>query len=211
MTIQISRVHFPVSVLGPGRRLGIWFQGCNIGCKGCVSRDTWSTQNGQQISISILVEKCRQMAGNNLDGVTITGGEPFEQPKALMTLLTALDDWRSVSGFDVLCYSGLSFKRLQREHSALLKRLDALIPEPFAEGQPTKAAWRGSDNQPLVILSDLGRSRYAEMPQSTQTMQVAVVEGAAWFIGIPRRGDLDRLQSMATNRGLALEDVSWNS
>ncbi len=41
MELSLSRVHFPVTTLGPGRRLGIWFQGCSIRCPGCISADTW--------------------------------------------------------------------------------------------------------------------------------------------------------------------------
>lgn len=41
MEIAINKIHFPVSTLGFGQRLGIWFQGCSIRCPGCISRDTW--------------------------------------------------------------------------------------------------------------------------------------------------------------------------
>ena len=41
MNISLSRVHFPVTTLGPGQRLGLWFQGCSIRCAGCISADTW--------------------------------------------------------------------------------------------------------------------------------------------------------------------------
>ena len=46
MMLYLSRIHFPVTTLGPGRRIGIWFQGCSIRCKGCVSADTWGTGKG---------------------------------------------------------------------------------------------------------------------------------------------------------------------
>ena len=40
--VGVSRLHFPVTTLGPGRRAAIWLQGCSIHCRGCVSRDTWA-------------------------------------------------------------------------------------------------------------------------------------------------------------------------
>lgn len=43
MRMILSRLHFPVTTLGPGRRIGVWFQGCSIRCAGCISRDTWET------------------------------------------------------------------------------------------------------------------------------------------------------------------------
>ncbi|WP_461325238.1 4Fe-4S cluster-binding domain-containing protein [Bradyrhizobium diazoefficiens] len=45
--ISVSRIHFPVTTLGPGRRLGIWFQGCSIRCPGCISMDTWMEGAGK--------------------------------------------------------------------------------------------------------------------------------------------------------------------
>ncbi len=211
MLIRISRVHFPVTVLGPGRRLGIWFQGCSIGCAGCVSRDTWDPLAGDPVSVSALIDKCREMTGDELDGITITGGEPFEQPAAFAALLDAMAEWRADVGFDVLCYSGFPLKRLRQEHAALLARLDALIPEPFVLGRPPDAPWRGSGNQPLVVLSERGRERYATLPAEGPAIQLAVSDGAIWFIGIPRRGDLERMRAMAADQGLVLEDVSWTS
>ncbi|HSV19446.1 MAG TPA: 4Fe-4S cluster-binding domain-containing protein, partial [Casimicrobiaceae bacterium] len=41
-TIELNKAHWPVTVLGPGKRIGLWLQGCSIHCPGCVSQDTWS-------------------------------------------------------------------------------------------------------------------------------------------------------------------------
>lgn len=210
MKLHLSRVHFPVTVLGPGRRLGIWVQGCNSACSGCISRDTWSRDGGYWVEVEALVANCHRMTNGLIDGVTITGGEPFGQPKGLAALLDALETWRNSQGFDVLCYSGLPLKRLKGEHSSLLARLDVLIPEPFIEGRPISGAWRGSDNQPLVLLSELGRERYATLPTDSPAIQIAVTDGSLWFIGIPRRGDMDRLQLLAEQRGLTMENISWH-
>ena len=49
MKIAINKAHFPVTVLGPGRRIGIWLQGCSIHCKGCVSQDTWAADPGRTV------------------------------------------------------------------------------------------------------------------------------------------------------------------
>ncbi len=210
MMLRINRLHFPVTVLGPGRRLGLWLQGCGIGCSGCVSRDTWDVAGGTAVEVASLVETCQQMTGGGVDGLTITGGEPFEQPVALAAFLDALAGWRAAAGFDVLCYSGLPLKRLERDHAGLLARIDALIPEPFIEAQATDAPWRGSQNQPLVLFSDLARQRYAA-PEAARALQVEVGPELVWFIGIPRRGDMERIRALAAQRGLAMQDVSWRS
>lgn len=211
MIINISRVHFPVTVLGPGRRLGIWLQGCSIGCEGCVSRDTWDPLGGRQVLVEELVRESRKLAGETIDGITITGGEPFDQPEALAALLVALTEWRAGAAFDVLCYSGYPLKQLRQQHGAILERLDALIPEPFADRRPTDRAWRGSANQPLVPLSDRGRARYADPAAGAPRMQVSVTDNTIWLIGIPKRRDMQAVRDLVSERGLDLGAVSWNS
>jgi anaerobic ribonucleoside-triphosphate reductase activating protein len=149
------------------------------------------------------------MTEGRIDGITITGGEPFEQSCSLGALLDALEEWRATDGFDILCYSGFPLKRLELEHAQLLDRLDALIPEPFVLGSPSLCAWQGSDNQPLIVLSALGKERYSTIPTGPPSIQVDVTDGAIWFIGIPRPGDMDRVQALAKQRGLIMEKLSW--
>ena len=95
-TLQLNKAHWPVTVLGPGRRIGLWVQGCTIDCKGCVSQDTWPQDATKAIAVRDLVAWCKRTAGDALDGVTISGGEPFEQPDGLRALLAGLRAWRRV-------------------------------------------------------------------------------------------------------------------
>lgn len=107
--LHLNKAHYPVTALGPGRRIGLWFQGCTLACPGCVSQDMWAFDGNQALSLSVLLAWCQEVASNELDGVTISGGEPFAQPAALLALLEALREWRAAAGlsFDILCYSGL--------------------------------------------------------------------------------------------------------
>lgn len=216
MNILLNKAHFPVTVLGPGRRIGLWLQGCSIRCKGCVSRDTWPADPARAMPVQALLDWCRRIAADGLDGVTLSGGEPFDQPKPLAALLDGLDAWRRSAGldFDILCYSGYPLRTLEKKHAKLLARLDALIPEPYADGRPLGKLWRGSDNQTLVPLSARGAARYAahlDAPQAADAkrMQFAVEDGKLWFIGIPHRGDMLLLEALCRQRGLVLEGLSW--
>ena len=216
MKIALNKAHYPVTVLGPGKRIGLWLQGCSIGCTGCVSQDTWAADETFDTTVETVLDWCRKVATQGLDGVTISGGEPFEQPEALGALLAGLQAWRSEAtlDFDVLAYSGMPLRRLQRDHADLLARLDAIIPEPFVEKQPVTHVWRGSGNQPLVALSERGRARYADWldaSATTQTkrMQIQVSDGRVWAIGIPARGDMQALEGLCASRGLPFASVSW--
>jgi len=216
MKIAINKAHFPVTVLGPGRRIGIWVQGCSIGCKGCVSQDTWSRDPGREMGVAQLLAWCRQTSASELDGVTISGGEPFDQPQALAALLAGLAQWRSAEqlDFDILCYSGYALATLQKKHARLLAQLDALIPEPFVQARPLTQVWRGSANQPLLALSERGRARYgahvdALAQDADKRMQTMVDGERVWYVGIPARGDMAALEASCAQRGLAFSQVSW--
>jgi anaerobic ribonucleoside-triphosphate reductase activating protein len=215
VSIAVNKAHYPVTVLGPGRRIGIWLQGCSIRCPGCVSQDTWARDRGRDMDVEALLAWCRRTAGDQFDGVTISGGEPFDQPQALGALLKGLQRWRKAScrEFDVLCYSGYPLATLQRKHGAILPLLDALIAEPYVDGLPLAHVWRGSANQPLVPMSKLGEARYApylDMPAAAaKRMQVAADGDRLWFIGIPHRGDMATLEALCKSRGLNMNDVSW--
>ena len=216
MRVRLSRAHYPVTALGPGVRIGIWVQGCSIGCPGCCSRDTWPADESRALPLEHLLAWCAEVAARGLDGITISGGEPFDQPEALHALLVALDDLRG-SGprpVDVLCYSGYPYARLQVEHSSILERLDALISEPFVAAEPDGEIWRGSANQRLITLTSMGERRYARYrdhdPQR-RPVQVAVGDDQIWFIGVPRRGDMEHAARRGQELGLVQRSVSWTT
>jgi anaerobic ribonucleoside-triphosphate reductase activating protein len=217
MKIRLNKAHFPVTTLGPGRRIGLWVQGCHIHCPGCLSRDTWERDPAREVDLDLVLAWCRCVAPEGSDGVTISGGEPFEQPAALAALLDGLAAWRRelARPFDILCYSGFPLRDLERRHPNILTRLDAIIPEPYVDSLPRGKIWRGSTNQPLVPLSPLGRDRYSALlkaePDSKGELQVSVEAAGVWYIGIPDRGDMARLEAATRRRGVVLGGVSWRA
>ena len=151
--------------------------------------------------------------GNHFAAV---GGEPFDQPAALSALLDAIHFWRQESGLelDILCYSGYPLASLQKKHSKILTKIDALIPEPYIDAQPPELAWRGSANQPLVLQTALAQKKYANwqnLPLTQQEKRIQTMTDGKhiWYIGIPARGDMQALESLAESRGVRFEQVSW--
>ncbi|MCE2899162.1 MAG: 4Fe-4S single cluster domain-containing protein [Betaproteobacteria bacterium] len=214
ISIALNKAHFPVTVLGPGRRIGLWTQGCSIGCKGCISQDTWDQDESRRVPVDTLVAWCRSACNDQLDGITISGGEPFDQPEALRALLEALWAWRAELSepFDILCYSGHPLRRLERQHGDILAQLDALVPEPFVQSLPLGGLWRGSSNQPLVPISPLGQARYGphlHAPAAAKRLQVSVEPDRIWYIGIPDRDDMARVERTCAERGLVFMRRSW--
>lgn len=200
-SIALSRLHFPVTTLGPGRRVGVWFQGCSIRCPGCVSVDTWPTGRGIT-TVSDVMEALEEWLPH-AEGITISGGEPFDQSDALRDLLKALRERASVS---ILVYSGHSFERLAPWLAANRGLIDGLMSEPFEASTPQTRALRGSDNQVLHLLTPLGQSDLAtiERPIRDDDRVLDVMfdpDGTVWFAGIPRRGDLARLRAVLAEAG----------
>jgi anaerobic ribonucleoside-triphosphate reductase activating protein len=197
--LYINRIAFPVTALGFGRRLGVWLQGCSIGCPGCMSPELQAFDPARIISAAELFKLLEGYAGQNPDGLTVSGGEPFEQPEGLEMLL---DIWTQLGSGDVVVYSGYEFSQLHATNQKLLDRIDILIDGQFVETLPTEKVFRGSDNQRIHLLSRRSRERYGCIDferqtynQGTRRMQFDFKNGEVVIIGIPRRGDLERLRT----------------
>jgi len=209
VNVRINKAHYPVTTLGPGTRVGIWFQGCTLACPGCLSRDTWEADLGTSLPLADLLAWIDGLEGV-IDGVTVSGGEPFQQPAALGGLLEALQAWRRgrEREVDLLAYSGYPVATLRRRHPDVLDRLDAVIPEPFRLEEPSAHAWLGSANQRIVPLSPLGQSRYRSTPPPRR-MQVHVDGAHIWYVGVPLVGDIERIDAALRDRGIEQQRVSW--
>jgi anaerobic ribonucleoside-triphosphate reductase activating protein len=195
MRLALSRAHFPISTLGPGSRVGIWFQGCSIRCAGCISTDTWSGDKGST-TVEALMDSLAPWI-SKADGITVSGGEPFDQEDALHELLTRL---RVATRADILVYSGYSWESLLHRLDRFHGLVDALISDPFLFEKPQTLALRGSDNQHLHCLSPLGESRFRsfERPLMADDHVLDLMmgdDGEVWMAGIPGRGDIQRLSA----------------
>ena len=210
MNARINKAHYPVTTLGPGTRVAIWFQGCTLACPGCLSRDTWDSDQGMDLPLSSLLDWIDALDGP-IDGVTVSGGEPFQQPAALRALLDDLAVWRRrrEPPVDLLAYSGFPLALLRRRHADVLDRLDAVIAEPFRRSEPSNDPWLGSANQRIVPLSALGTSRYATTERPPRRMQVHVDGERIWYVGVPRVGDIERIDEGLRRRGIEQRHVSW--
>jgi anaerobic ribonucleoside-triphosphate reductase activating protein len=193
MKVAVSRVHFPVTTLGPGRRLGVWLQGCSLSCPGCISVDTWDRGVGETALNSLL--ESLAVHATDADGLTISGGEPFEQPEALAALLRG---WRRVSDRSAFVFTGRELADLEPWFDRNSGLIDALMTGPFRSDLPQSLALRGSDNQRLHTLTALGAEFAAydrpALPSDRRLDVMFDAEGEAWMAGIPARGDIARLR-----------------
>lgn len=147
-------------IIGPGNRLVIWLQGCSLKCKGCINSEFIP----HRINKLIKVEDLFKIISNtsNIEGVTYSGGEPFEQAEGLYKLSKLVKK----SGLTIMSYSGYTIEEIRNSKDKfkelLLSTLDILIDGKF---EPSKAApllWRGSTNQRVYFLTE-AYENYKEM------------------------------------------------
>ena len=201
MKLALSRLHFPVTTLGPGRRIGVWFQGCKIRCDGCVSVDTWAEGKGV-ITVGDVVQSVLPWLPQ-ADGITVSGGEPFDQAEALDSLL---QDIPLSSAQDVLVYSGYAFEHIEQLPAVRRGRIDALITDPFLLEARQTLPLRGSDNQRLHLLTERGQLAFScfQIPMADNQRRLDVMfdnDGTVWLAGIPRPGDMHRLRHLLKSQG----------
>jgi anaerobic ribonucleoside-triphosphate reductase activating protein len=159
------RVHriIPVSEAnGPGKRYVIWVQGCSIHCDGCSNTDTWDFEGGEGWDVDDLVKDI--LSRDNLDGATITGGEPLDQAPAVTELCKKL-----INHTSIFLTTGYPLKDLIHDFSKgalpwvcgdrILANVDILCTGPFEKDKVCSGEWRGSSNQVITYLSERGRQQ----------------------------------------------------
>ncbi|MFI8774644.1 4Fe-4S single cluster domain-containing protein [Gordonia sp. NPDC062954] len=207
MTIGINRIAVSVRSLGPGRRVSIWVQGCTLGCRGCASTDTWDGDNGTPLPVTDLADTVAGLLTDH-DGITITGGEPFQQGAAVAELLGHLDNRGALEDRDVLVFTGYAAPRAQRLCPELWERADAIVAGPYLPDRAGEAWLRASDNQELHVKSALAEERFRNGDR--RVIQVATPGRDLAIAGLPRAGDLDEFRRRLVSRGIALQGgVSW--
>jgi len=189
MKILINLIHYPVYVLGVGERVGVWFQGCSIRCKGCMSKYTWDFNNLFEMDIDDVIGKIKSFGSKKL---TVSGGEPFDQPYQLKYLLKNLKE----SGFeDILVYSGYEYDELKNKHGDILEYIDVLIAGRFIDGLESEYVWKGSENQEMYILNTKLKEVYEDYKSQKKNKELQIVEknNDIYILGIPYQKDIKGL------------------
>lgn len=131
----------PVSfVNGDGARYVVFVQGCAHGCPGCQNPETWDFDGGYEIEVAEIAADYRSR--RLLDGLTLSGGDPFYQQEACLELLDALP------GVNVWIYTGFEYEEIC--DTELAKRANVLVVGPFVEELRCEGKMYGSSNQRII-------------------------------------------------------------
>jgi len=138
-------------VNGPGTRSVVFFQGCRRGCAGCFNPGTHTT--GPNILMTV-EEALRGIPASGIDGLTVSGGEPFLQPDGLFSLLSSF--CRERRGLSVVVYTGYTLAEIEAQDALarILPFIDVLVAGPYRQDLPEETPLaRGSTNQTFHFLS----------------------------------------------------------
>lgn len=152
--MYVARVLYPVEVLGPGKRVGIWFCGCPRRCKGCSNPELWNFQERYKTTPETVFEMIKTVSLEHIvDGFTITGGDPFYQASDLVKLLGLL---KEISD-DIIVYTGFKLSELEPDE---LNNISVLIDGEYIEELNDNSLLRGSSNQVVHILDKTKADKY---------------------------------------------------
>lgn len=139
---------------GPGLRATIWVQGCSIKCPGCINADFIPNRPKKLIPVKTLAQLI--IKDKEIDGISFSGGEPFDQACSLAILCDLI--CRQRPELTYFSYSGYYLPELREKQDPwidrLLDHLDILVAGPFILAKRGSFKWRGSGNKQIHFLSE---------------------------------------------------------
>ena len=189
--VRLHNIVMHTKALGPQNRMAIWFQGCTRHCKGCMSPQSRPVNGGRVIPVQDLIHTI--CSADDIEGITISGGEPFLQTDALYLLLSAL---RKETDLGVIIYTGFTVDELLAQNNpkveAILSGLaDIIIDGEYIDELNDGGSLKGSSNQKVVFLT----KRYLPYKHlyegRNRDVQVVISGDEALLVGIPDRDMLE--------------------
>jgi anaerobic ribonucleoside-triphosphate reductase activating protein len=171
---------------GPGRRFAIWFQGCPMRCPGCCNPEMLPFEGGVERSVADLLQEIRSTReADDIEGITLLGGEPFAHPAGAAALALVVREM----GLSVMVFSGYTIEEILEmpdpKVAELLAQTDLLVDGPYIHELPeTQRRWIGSSNQRIHFLTDRYR---ADDPcwRQRNTLELRIQNGELTLNGFP--------------------------
>lgn len=187
--LRISHYTASTAVLGPGNRFVIWTQGCRKRCRNCINPQGQELEGGYMISVRELVGIIQDQ--KDIQGITISGGEPLLQVQAVHKLVTMI---RESTSLDIMLYSGYQYEKIL-EFMGLhffrefFRQIDIFVDSEYREEEDHGEIFRGSGNQHIYYFTP----KYQEFAEQIQTahsrnIEFEVEESEIYMIGIPPKG-----------------------
>ena len=174
MSIRFHALIPITEVNGPGKRFGIWLQGCSRKCPDCYNPDAQDAAGGYEMSIEDLFHKIISTQG--IEGVSFSGGEPLEQAEALIELMAKIKESTCLT---ILIFTAFTMPQL-KEYPSVLRLADHIVLNAKQE-----KAYYSCLKRPSVCLSD----------QLPQDIELHILEnGDIQITGFPSESEKDLLE-----------------
>ncbi|MEV7647405.1 4Fe-4S single cluster domain-containing protein [Arthrobacter sp. NPDC089319] len=202
-TIRYARFLPATDAEGPGRRAALWLQGCSIRCPGCFNPHLWADRGADLVpTVELAAELVAQAAAAGSQGLTLLGGEPFEQAAASTVVARAFRD----AGLSVMTFTGYRHQDLQRwavgreDIAGLLAATDLLADGPYLQDRPElQRPWIGSTNQGLTALT--GRYRHLLEDIGAQRDRIEIRIAPDGTVGLNGWASDDQLDALLAGLG----------
>ncbi|WP_168801705.1 4Fe-4S single cluster domain-containing protein [Glycomyces buryatensis] len=162
---------------GPGVRAVVWVQGCTFACPGCFNPETHG-RAAEGTAVDGLFDRIAALG--DVEGVTVSGGEPLQQRGPVLALLRRI---RTETALSSVVFTGYRWEEFERmpEAAALRECVDVLLAGRYERDRHLGAGLRGSGNKTVHLLSD----RYTrEDLEAVPRSEVIIRDGRITVTGI---------------------------
>ncbi len=176
--LRVAHVVVDTRSEGPGRRTAVWVQGCRIRCPQCCNPELFSSRGGELVDAASIVVRAQ-----GTEGLTVVGGEPFDQSDGLAALVEAAGE------LSVVVFSGYTLEELRGRGDPatdrVLASVDVLVDGRYDRDRPDpERRWVGSTNQRIHFLTDRYGPADFEGPRTVELRfdgeELTVVGWPAW-------------------------------
>lgn len=187
--LNVADICHKSEVNGPGIRSIVWVQGCRRKCPGCINPHTQPHKPVKLLDPEKLGQQLAKIKGTI--GITITGGEPFEQAEACAVLAETVKN----AGKSVMVFTGFPFEQIQESSNASVQRLfrgiDLLVAGPYIQELKCESKlWLASSNQTIHFLTDNAKSEAKANYPESPAIEVRTNGNKISFTGFPDQEDL---------------------
>lgn len=186
--MQIDRFLYPVTSLGPGNRLCIWTVGCKKRCPMCANPELRRFDKSKELSMPQIKKMLEKIDFSKIDGVTISGGEPFCQSKDLYEFLKII----RTKCEDILIFTGYTYEELMTMKDIYvdlsMDYISMLVAGEYVNHlNDNKTPLLASTNQEMICFEDSLQKRYLDYQKQGRQIQNVYMNDEMMSVGIHNR------------------------
>lgn len=194
--LNLAGFYPAASCLGPGVRAIIWVQGCLLNCPECINPAMQPLVNKAWVEVRTFADFLCGLQG--VEGISLVGGEPMLQAKAVGGLLKLT---KKHSDLSVMLYTGYTLDFLKKagrdDYEEVLALTDILVDGPYLVDLDRSQKWRGSENQKIHFLTERYKEWQWVEEETKRDVEIHVDEKGSYLVlGIPPKGMYEKLPGL---------------